>query len=1543
MSNFPTTLDDDISVPPVSDNITETGEESIQATRSAIFAIEENIGTGAQGAMESIAARIAVSINPDGTVKSESLEGIGLINLPITNGQISATAAISESKLNLTFTTQLLHDLFANLDNRTDILEGFVSTVGVRIIPHDTGTDFRHELSHIDVDSGNLSRVNIHSGTTVLRDLTNAYTFASELANDALNHTRADNLSNITTPPANQAHNASGIYIDPGSFTSVPETANDLQKFADYVDSSSLVLLGSRTQNLFGNGVPNTSRSNSLINVKAGEALVDPVEATTYLLYGSAISPVDDLDHGDDVILLNPGSDVLADNTFDAQFSQVKAGDYITVNYGNGSVPVKFTVDSAKKFLNGTSRLYSIRINGKNLFASDTAIVRIDRPFFHEARFNTLALAAANNPFNEIPSLVISNPAGAAALGNGFDPSQFDSTHFNLYLALYPSGNPLQKTIIMPPVDVTGDAGISTGSYTLHAVVENINAAFRTPGFNERFIAFAYKGQLGVALADRYNDVSFSILSGTVDGYGSYTAISDDGYLNNVVDNYLVVDPLGFGLSGADIASPVFITSYSTPASALTSPTTIFSPRRKNYYYVDGVERDTFSEEIFTTKDGYGDGYWLASLATRQVLGSRVETTYVINLDLTTSGLKKGKTLVVQPAISFDSASYNSADYGRFLIKDVVFDNCPGPDTVTTITVYDAIHGVGTSPFASSLNIPVRIHFTDDSVSFNMSHVSDTSPHSSVKRFFEAYVDSNGDSFTHERARLSATGANIVVDTVNLFTLYGTANMSSFDLLDVSPKLRGFSFGKYKKITLFINSYDGASGIFNGYLCKYDFPSTYSQQGPTVTGKKGEVTRFYDNTTVDYIDVIVPLNLTVDSFISGSLDIQLYNSLQLNQEKIFLGTCQFNQESNQVEYLRDKRQFGNTTERNLSTSAIDFISAPQRLLDENGVVKGFDLASPNTLHNDVKNQITLRGGTALINGKLLDFNDLTVSVPFVQEMDPPLFISTLTASGTYTNRWYLCANSNGELEFIFSTDFNAGDTSYTGLDHLRLVKVINSPFNTVPYAIRSTYFSQLLKIRDLVPLFVVTASADEGATDVSVLDARRFIAGGHRGSQNAYTLGANASFHSLEALHTYLGELTMYQSYLNTQVNNIGQTIWVRDNFELSALDFPNFKRETRYMGDGGKFTITNTDSALRYGRSYTTLLGNSTFTNLPFDIDTRVGLRIKGDSIKFENCHFTYLYDVTGDNQFIDGYVANLGHAGAIYAECPDNTSPTGSLLTNVNINNCTFTLPVDKHFPCIQFVLNNIDSYVERLNISHNRFDHVQDALASLVDDKQPVIAFTCALHGVSTSTTIGPRFVNCHINNNICNKNQLIMLTSEVLAGSLSILDMPVTIGFSVDNNICGAICYLSRQDISSDVLTNAPITINDINRTPTNLLNKEEMLYIRDNICRFIFCGNQYGHIACNSTNRIYQDLGSLGSLIEGFDLYSGSVIISGNVCSWIHVGKKNPLSSNDRTGSLVIENNNLTAANTSFLSSYYDLLTDPTPPNVGILVDSYEGT
>jgi hypothetical protein len=1109
MSNFPTSFDDDTTLPAVNDNITEIGGEATNALRDAVFAIEQNIGLGAAGTTTSVAARLDVSLFPDGQIKASAITSLGLVTLPITDNQISATAQITESKLKLDHRTQDLFNYIRDLSNSINLSLGWVSISGVKLEPHLIGALYRHTLQQIDIDS-DPNRF-LQNKFRALRNNSDSYFLIDDMNDELLTHQWADG-SAFTAPnpiftfngsiyPATYAHTSSGIFLNTSRFSTIPQTAQDLQQFAEFIDSSSIFLYGTRVQNLYSNGISRISRAASLSTDGYGSPLIPPTPAIAYLLnIGTSSSPVDDINNGDDIIEFKPSQADKDSNSFDAKFALVKVGDIIRINYGTIEVP--FIIKEKKYIQSGGNKKYIIRIAGKNIQYSPNASVRIDKPLFNGNKFGVLSMAAVNNNFAATPSLIIGSPRGAQALGLGFNPDQFDASHYLLYLALYPTGAPQDGYTILPPIDVTGNKGATPGKYTLESIVASTNNAFREAGYNYRFTAFSYQGEFGIMLADSYNNAGFSILNAVVSPNGAYDQLGTTiNFQNNAVgifsDNPFAVapDPLGFGAFGANIASPPFMLAYGS-AEASQNPTKLFLPLRRQNYYVNGIEREKMTLEVGQALDGYGDGYWVGNILTPPnifpgpVPTGRVNTTYRIFQNLDNSNLKVGKTIVVQSL-----GQGTLVNYGRFIIQSVTF-GC-APNAFTDIEVYDAVHGTAISPVSTlGVGSTVAIYFNSDSVSFNKETATDVNNVSPFKRHFEVYIDQDGKTFTHERGRFNTSNSTIMVNEgVPLFTY---SELTKFDLLKISPKLKGSLFGSVNKISLHMLSYDDTTGFFDGYLCSYD-GVVFSHNGSIVHGRKGEITRFYDETNIDYIDVFLDINTSISSFNSTPvsnkiLDIQLFPSLSLDQEILMIGTCQLNDVTNIVSRLRDERQFGNTSEKEFSTSALDFIALPERTLHGNGVIRGFDLADrgldPDTL-NPISSlegaQIFLNGGMVLVNGKLLQINNEVIVIPLIKELSGIL----------YNINWIICVNDKGEYQPIPLLDFDS--ILNTPNNSLRVFQAFNL-VNGVTYYLDATTFSDLINNRkDLTPLYIVASITTPGSgivppsISLSITDIRKYV------------------------------------------------------------------------------------------------------------------------------------------------------------------------------------------------------------------------------------------------------------------------------------------------------------------------------------------------------------------------------------------------------------------------------------------------------------------
>lgn len=1512
MSNYPNAYDDDSTLPPVNDNLTELGGEAINDLRDAVMQIELALGLNIAGSAPNLATRLGVFINPDGSPNTSIIYSLGLVTLPITNVQIANNAGIPESKLALDYPTQNLFNYIRDLAKDVNLTSGWISVTGIKLEPHLMGAIYRHDLAQIDV--AEVSTQFLNNVFRVNRNNTDSYTMISDLNNELLDHQWADgstlvSVQNIITNsgafyPSNYAHVASGIYVDTSGFGVIPQTDNSLQAALEFIDSSSTFLFGSRITNFYANGISVNSRASSLPLDGYGPPIVPNTPAIAYLKgMGNQTSPIDNFQTGDDIVQFFPTSN--ATFSFDSQFSQVRVGDILRVNYAADGYPV--VIQSViSEIKNDPGVMWAVRIAGKNITYSPHAVARIDRPLFNNNKYGVLATANVDtSPITSqvsgpvLPSLVIGSPRGAQCLGVDFNPEEFNETHYLLYLALYSSGNPLTSVITMVPIDVTGNAGITPGNYTLQSIVDATNQAFRQPGYNYRFIAFSHQGQFGIMLADPFNNASFSVISGSIDpGTGN---IIQTAYPNNVVDLAITVatnppDPLGFGPYKGNIASALFTTTYPNAPGAQNS-TQVFSPLRRNNYYVNGSELEVLEQDIQQSQDIYGDGYWPATIDGYPVLSSgHTLVTYSVQLDLSASGLKPGKTIVVQPLSAVDPGG---VDYGRFIIQDVVFSacNCPNSTVQTLITVYDGVHNTGASPYTTAgPGTPVAIYFGSDSVSFDAESATDWNvPSGSFKRFFEVYVDDLGHTFTHERARFSTSGSNTTVNSVPLYSNGTTFN--TVDLVSVSRKLRGNVTGAVGKINLNLFAYSSVTGTFDGYLSYYD-GTHFNQPGPLTTGKIGEVIRFYDNSNVDYIDIEFPISSNFASFTNHFIDIQILPSLELDEEAMLISTCQIGNPGTPqaVNQIVDSRQFGNVSEEQLSTSALAYIALPEKLLHFNGVVRGLDLVATS---NEF---ITMNGGVALVNGEIAAINPQIVTVPKIVEV---------YGSNPYSINFALCVNSQYELVLLPVTDLGLSGTPTTN----RIMSVLN--VNTLPatYQIDSDVFSTILNDRkDLTVLYVINSSINypSGTTvTLTSYDVRRFINDADSNLPAVLTNDmSQGNFKSLSAAVNWLKFNGEYQ-----------QQLQIKGTYTISSDPGLNGNPGLNIIGNGAGAALNFTAAAYISGVTFSNLaistnsilklngftggtpVGPVVFNNCNITVTTGQGFNI-GSNVKFNNCTFTYNYSATvAANDLV-----NAG-SGMIYT----NVGAAG-LLQNLEVIGCNFTSTYLARYSFISLQFSNYTAVAENINLSNNTFISSPNVSAGLPsEDIRAVIAVTSTLASTTSSTyPLYPKVTNLVIDNNICNQDQMILIAGTPTSGTMSGAAI-VCVNSHISKNVCGTIGYfVAANDVADFSNAFGTAVVQD----------KNGNLTISDNTC----------HLITNLTIT-----GQWQPFCPAFTSFvtvaTGKVSIINNTANWINVGTYGNMSKPGQ--GVYISGNKLSPASTTYLANYTNTVLSQTIQSQGI--------
>jgi hypothetical protein len=1061
------------------------------------------------------------------------------------------------------------------------------------------------------------------------------------------------------------AHDASNISVDTSGFVEISAYATDVQAALGELDSLEGGKLVDHRSTMHSAGVPVDARSqvlqkigeNGLVDTTAdgyGETVVSSREVQAYVV-STGTAPVDSVTDGDNIVRFIPPSDAFNRRILDAEFCQVVPGDILRINYGG--FEAQYVVESVR-YVPGFQ--YCVRLDSNNLLNTTTAFARIDRPVF-DSNIYGVAIAASSNaaPIGHFPgffsSITLADPRCASVLGIGFDPNQIDELHYKLYLQIYPTGNPLEDVVTLPYVDVSGNAGATPGKYTLDSVVLATNNAFRSAGYNFRFVAFQYAGNFGIALSDPFNGVAFSIVSGDWSSGSAAEGIYTENVVGDSNPDGKAFDALGLGYNSSGWASPAYRNSYLNEIDA-QRPTKIIMPRKERYYISNGTPRDYLRSSV-----GVYDGYYEASITQRIDTIYGVETTYTITGKLDTVGFLPGKTITVLPTIESSDPLYLVADYGRFIIKSVAYQDCPGFDPLTVITVINGIHGTGDPLSASSdstFPYNVRIHFGNDTVGFNLNHMIDGSTPApfDYHRFYEIYVDQNAKTFSHERARMPIQASS--------GDYLGTSN---WHINYVSPKLRGYleSSTLNKYVRLKVLTYDTTSGEFTVQLGQRPNPpvgTSILNPGEIVTARKNVLFKVYDETGNDYIELEVTEEATSASTINDDsvVDIEVFPTLALNDERLLLAVCELNWDPDDnllVDRVRDVRPVGSVSELDFTQSAKQFITSGDRALHANGVVR--DLGYVGVSPTDPA-ALLFNGGIALVNGTIVNVNNGKVVIPELVENGG--------GSGS-TVEWIICINESGSF---------VAHPLTTTKQHF-FAQAGTGGMGEVPYFIPSVTFAEVVNERkDLVPLLTLTATITSVAVS-NETDVRRFIADE---SNNISLVWAeddsksSASFRSAEALMAWASKLTDGSVYSKSR-------IIVRGNITLdSSLDFravPNLTLEGEGPGTA-KITV-NGDDGLFIG-------SNTTIKNLEFE------------------------YNATSGPSYITGVVVPDENGCIIISGTSD--------IQNVTIENCVFNSVVLHRFAFICVVLD--ENNVDNLRIKNNKFT---DTGASALDKSAITIA--------------------------------------------------------------------------------------------------------------------------------------------------------------------------------------------------------------------------
>lgn len=1304
MTNFPSSLDDDNTLPSVYDNITEIGGDAINAQKDAIISIEQTLGVNVQGSADNLAQRLDYLLEPDGSPKLSVMNTIGLVTLPITNAQIDGAAGISESKLDLDYPTNSLNSLIEALDVDINQLQSWISTNGNAIVAHLNGSAYKHSLQ--DINIGPSASFNLEDVFGNDRGSSDAYETINEINTDFNTHRKRDgsgvSSGNITTLdnelyPDTFAHTAAGIFVDSSQFNAFGDLFN-LQELLEFLDNSSLLTFGGRIKNFYSNGISRLSASTKLSSLTEGEELISATPATAFLRQNGLSSiPWDDINTGDDIIKLKPPAGEASSHRFDAKFRAVSIGDIIHVTY-TGAIK-SFTIKEIKLDTSGPKQ-YIVRVYGKNIEYNTNCSVRITKKLDNSEKFGVLAVAEGfTNYGSDARGLSVINPKSAMTLGIGFDPNQLDSSHYNLYLAIYPDGY-IADINQMYAIDVTGNQGTTSGAYNLEKIVFETNKAFRKIGVNMRFTAFSHKGEFGIAL-DPIGGESFSIIMGVRGTNGQYNHSSSAAqFPNNVFQTDTLQDGLGFGPLGSGVASPVYNPVYSDATSARLY-TKIISPLRKNNYYVNGNELDNLARDFDQVVDANGDGYWIAKVQDQLFSGGRAGTTYRIEKNLSTSSLAIGKSIIVQK-----KSAGTDLSFGRFVISGISYYDCGCDELIyTDISVVDAVHdnnGVSGSPSYTGVTIDdeVLIYFNNDSVSFNLENANDIDPLANCYRWFEVFIDDQGRTFSHERGRIFADQQTIQgVDTP------GFDPVNDFIVTNISPKLKGYNYGEiyYKHFYL---SVDSTIGMVTAFF----EDNVTGISGPITRGKVNSKIKIFDESANDFIEIFVPFSTTT---FNGEYSIQLFPSMQGNTSFAPLAGVwvPLFTSNPTLQITKDLRQFGNVGVKDLSTESLNYIASVNAASQSNGVINGFGIAGRPTQeemqagdYNTFsgapyvnENFIDILGGQVIVNGKVVLKNREKVWIPRVTD-----------EAGFGTIGLFLAIDEVGNYKFFLN---NSGTQ-----------KQVYNIDSTSLYSIDNATLSEIRYNKKYTPLYFVisfTGGDPENDLEYYALDIRKYsLSSNDMEGATANASHENCNFLTFQAMINYLSLDNNY----STKAYIKGTQYYMASSAVVS-YDFGNFSNNNiEIIGDGSDLIVTTaigadatlpigfdfknlnlsmTNSSIRSTALVTspnTSFDNVLFKNFSSAVDAtypNVAIKINTGNVKFNKCTFNFTSLGTVAYAFNPVFRATVITVNDIddyldFNECIfqmpssdliNNQSSTAVLITGsnassiVNFDKCTFT----------------------------------------------------------------------------------------------------------------------------------------------------------------------------------------------------------------------------------------------------------------------------
>ncbi len=429
-------------------------------------------------------------------------------------------------------------------------------------------------------------------------------------------------------------------------------------------------------------------------------------------------------------------------------------------------------------------------------------------------------------------------------------------------------------------------------------------------------------------------------------------------------------------------------------------------------------------------------------------------------------------------------------------------------------------------------------------------------------------------------------------------------------------------------------------------------------------------------------------------------------------------------------------------------------------------------------------------------------------------------------------------------------------------------------------------------------------------------------------------LGSNLTFKNLDIIFNDL--IVMPEGVKNLIFDNCNITVNVpltspANNIIFSFIDSDNivikdstlnvqyasmydslqvFRGSIFYLSSTINFKVINTVITANYIISAGVVTPGNIFTLVNSPICTIQDSVISGNFnklldnsnsnfVKLSNLLVTSTYNpnagVTADSYDSVSYdTFNFVNSGQGYIYSNVNSILDSFIIDNV-IFNYNPAVNSNDRYSFINFELSTTSSLLSNLNITNCKFNNLN--VGGVKEDLRAAVSIINTVFP-SPIISLRPTVLNAQISNNVCNRNQSIVLTSVTNSG-LMLTPGLVAQNCQIVNNVCGAIGYWVSSE--TKVISMSP-AVNIFNDKTSGLL-------INNNICHYIANFDHLGKYFLVS--KISSDVS-----VEQCTYSSGKVIISGNTCNWIHTGI-----AYEENSSLHILNNILSAYDPNYIISY----------------------